>query len=156
MKTSSSDTYSHTQKAPLCLLLYALAVSSIAFAWAIGDQASWVIGGSLGILLLATASGFHHLTVEDQGDALAIRFGPFPVFQRTVRYADMRVVRTGRTTFLDGWGVHTNLRGTWTWNLWGFDCVIVELNRGKLQIGTDDADRLAEFLDSRIAEESSL
>ena len=52
------------------------------------------------------ASAFHQLTVEDQGDHLAIRFGPLPLFRRKVRYAEIEKVEVGRTLILDGWGIH--------------------------------------------------
>jgi hypothetical protein len=36
------------------------------------------------------------------------------------------------------------------WNVWGYDGVVLRLKRGKLQVGTDDAEGLAEFLRSQI------
>jgi hypothetical protein len=50
---------------------------------------------------------------------LVIRFGPIPLFRRTVRYADIQKVEVGRTLILDGWGIHFSIRGGWVWNLWG-------------------------------------
>jgi hypothetical protein len=94
---------------------------------------------------------FHHLTVVDEGDWLALRFGPLSVFQRKVRYADIECVEIGRTLFLDGWGIHYSVRGGWVWNLWGRDCVVVHWKQGgELRIGTDDAENLAAFLQARI------
>lgn len=71
---------------------------------------------------------------------LAIRFGLVPFFRRTIRYADIESVEVGRTTILDGWGIHSSVRGGWVWNLWARDCVVVHFNNGgTLRIGTDDA-----------------
>jgi hypothetical protein len=84
---------------------------------------------------------------------LAIRFGPVPLFHRTVRYADIGSVEVGRTLLLDGWGIHYSVRGGWVWNLWGRTCVVVHFkDGGTLRIGTDDADDLVAYLRSRIGE----
>lgn len=143
--------YSHTQKAPLSLILYASALACFSLAWKIGDTLGIYIAGSVGLLIALLAPVFHHLTVEDEGDLLAIRFGPVPLFRRTVRYADIESVEVGRTLILEGWGIHWSIRGGWVWNLWGRDCVVVRFNEGGvLRIGTDDAWNLAEFLQGKI------
>jgi hypothetical protein len=94
---------------------------------------------------------FHHLAVCDAGEGLAAQFGPLPLFRTRIRYADMQAVEVGRTTVLDGWGIHLSLRGGWVWNLWGRECVVVRLRKGVFRIGTDDAASLARFLGGRIA-----
>jgi hypothetical protein len=144
-------TYAHTQKAPLCLLLYGIALASFVPACATGDLLAIYIAGSVALLLLILAPAFHHLTVIDQGDQLAIRFGPVPLFRRTVPYSDIDRVEIGRTLILDGWGIHASIRGGMVWNIWGRDCVVVYLKRGILRIGTDDAENLARFLNQRIS-----
>ena len=144
--------YFHRQKAPLCLLIYSIAILLLALGWFVQDAPPirWLFP-PLGLLMLVLAASFHHLTVEDQGDALAIHFGPVPLFRRTVRYADVDSVEVGRTLWLDGWGIHYSIRGGWVWNLWGRGCVVVGFrDGGKLRIGTDDAERLAEFLWSKL------
>lgn len=146
------DRYSHTQKAPLCLILYGFAVWCFALALTVGDRRAVLISGGVGLLMLLLAPCFHHLTVEDQVDRLAIRFGPLPVFGRTVRYADMEQVQVGRTSLLDGWGIHYSIRGGQVWNLWGQDCVVVRFrNGGVLRIGTDDAENLTRFLEQQLS-----
>lgn len=77
--------YSLTQKALLCLILYGSALACIALALLIGETSGCVIGGSVGLLIALLAPAFHHLTVVDRGDVLAIRFGPVPLFRRTVK-----------------------------------------------------------------------
>lgn len=37
------------------------------------------------------------------------------------------------------------------WNLWGRECAVLQLKRGTLRVGTDDADNLVAFLRKRIA-----
>ncbi len=145
--------YSHTQKAPLCLILYGSALACIVLAWMVGNTPGIYIAGGVGLLIVSLAPAFHHLTVKDQGEVLAIRFGPVPLFRRTVRYADIEKVEVGRTLILDGWGIHLSIRGGWVWNLWGRDCVVVRFQNGSvLRIGTDDAENLARFLERKISE----
>ena len=142
--------YRHTQRAPLSLLLYLTAGGMLAAAVAMQaeDMARLVVGG-VGVLMALAASSFHYLRVEDEGDVLAIRFGPLPLFAKTIRYDEMSSVEMGRTTWLDGWGIHKSLRGGWVWNLWGFDCVVIQ-HGSTTRVGTDDAERLADFLRRRI------
>jgi hypothetical protein len=143
--------YSHTQKSPLCWLVYALAVVFLALGWFATDAPPlpWLFP-PIGLLMLVVAASFHHLTVEDQGDVLSVRFGPMPLFRKTVPYADIVKVEVGRTLILDGWGIHMSIRGGWVWNLWGRDCVILQLKKGKLSIGTDDPENLAVFLQGKV------
>jgi hypothetical protein len=98
--------YLHTQKAPLCLNLYGLALVCVLLTWLVGETSGFFIGSGVGLLIAFLAPAFHHLTIIDQGDVLAIRFGPIPLFRRTVRYADIEKVEVGRTLILDGWGIH--------------------------------------------------
>lgn len=144
--------YSHTQRARLCLILYGFAIYSIVLGWTVGHTPGVYIAGGVGLLLASLAPCFHHLTVQDQGDDLGIRFGPIPLFHRTVRYADIVKIEVGRTLLLDGWGIHLSIRGGWVWNLWGRDCVVVHFRKGVLRIGTDDAENLAAFLKGKIRE----
>jgi len=143
--------YSHTQKAPLCLILYGLTLASFVVAWVIGSDPASFTALAVGLVTALVASAFHHLSVIDQGDVLAIRFGPVPLFCRTVRYADIEKVEVGRTLLLDGWGIHYSIRGGWVWNIWGRDCVVVHRKKGSvLRIGTDDAENLVRFLEGKI------
>jgi hypothetical protein len=147
-------TYSHTQRAPLCLLLYLVSAAQLTGAyWALQTGPAWVgwLLVGVGLLVGLLGASFQHLTVADEVDRLAIRFGPAPLFHRLVPYDEIVSVDTGRTTVLDGWGIHYSLKGGWVWNLWGYDCVVVTLNGGRLFIGTDDPHGLAEFLRERVA-----
>lgn len=149
--------YQHTQRAPLCLLIYALAVIFMVLGVVLQDipPIRWLYP-PLSVLMLVLAASFHHLTVKDDGDRLSISFGPIPLFRRSVCYDDIQSAEVGRTTFLDGWGIHYSIRGGWVWNLWGRDCTLVRFkNGGKLWIGTDDAENLLEFLNGRIVGEAS-
>lgn len=148
-------TYRHTQRAPLCLLLYGLAAAEVVTAWKFGNVLPIVWTLSIcGVLILVLAASFHHLTVEDRGDSLSIAFGPVPLFRRIVPYANIVEATADRTTILDGWGIHLSLRGGWVWNLWGRNCVRLQLRRGTLRVGTDDAENLSRFIRRKIGGES--
>jgi hypothetical protein len=143
--------YAHTQKAPLCLILYGAAGWCFAVAWLIGEPPGTYLAVAVGLLLLFVAPAFHHLAVVDEGDRLAIRFGPLPLFSRTVDYTNIDKVELGRTLILDGWGIHYSIRGGWVWNLWGRDCVVLSLkDGGVLRIGSDDSANLKRFLEGKI------
>jgi len=146
--------YSHTQQAPLCLLVYALAAVFLTLGYFVQDAPPipWLFP-PIGLLMLVVAASFHHLTVQDQGDILSVRFGPVRLFRKTINYTDIASVEVGRTLLLDGWGIHMSIRGGWVWNLWGRSCVVVRYkNGGTLRIGTDDAENLIEFLERKIRE----
>ena len=102
-------------------------------------------------LSLACAESFRYLTVEDEGDCLAVRFGPLPLLGTRICYADITAVEAGRSSILDGWGVHwVPGRGT-TYNLWGLDCVKVRLGRKVIRIGSDDVENLVGFVRTRMS-----
>jgi hypothetical protein len=145
-------TYRHTQKGPWHLLLYAFGVVMIIAGVLIqGEPAlNFTLLGT-GFFMLLLSASFHHLTVEDEGNQLVIRFGPFPLFRKRIWYDDILEVKKGRTMFLDGWGIHWSPWGGRLWNIWGYDCVVIRLKRGRLRVGTDDPDGLVVFLTSRIA-----
>jgi hypothetical protein len=92
---------------------------------------------------------FGSLTVRDEGDRLALRYGPLPLLFKTFRYADITNIEIGRTRFIDGWGIHCVPGRGWTYNLWGYDCVKLTLERKSVRIGSDDAKNLAKFLGER-------
>ncbi len=81
---------------------------------------------------------------------LALRFGPLPVLRKTFRYADITGVEIGRTSVIDGWGIHYMPGRGWTYNLWGFNCVKLALGRKIVRVGTDDAEGLAKVIREKI------
>lgn len=142
--------YLHTQHGPLWLTLCGSAALCLWLALREPSaHARWIAAGIAAVVVLLAAA-FHHLTVQDQGDQLEVRFGPWPLFRRHVKYADIVSATPGRTSVLDGWGIHYSLSGGWVWNLWGRDCVVVKLKSSTLRIGTDDAEHLAQFLQRKI------
>ncbi len=145
------EDYRHVQRAPLCWLLYGLAFMFFVIGYTQQNPPimDWLFLGIGGLMVLLAAS-FHYLEVVDEGRRLRVRFGPLPFFQRTIGYEMIESVETGRTSVLDGWGIHISLRGGWVWNLWGRDCVVLQLHRGRFTIGTDQPAELAAFIRSRL------
>jgi hypothetical protein len=154
MTTTSppSSTYSHTQAAPMCLFVYGGAIGMFVGAVMCRNEDLWlpIILAVTGVLMTVLAACFHRLTVTDLGDRLGISFGPVPLFHRSIRYVEIESVEVGRTLISEYWGIHGANQGGWVWNLWGRDCVDVQMTKGFLRIGTDDAENLAEFLTKRI------
>jgi hypothetical protein len=153
---SNESSYKHVQHAPLCLQIYVLAVVFLVLGLVMDTEPPipWLFP-PIGLFMLVLAASFHHLAVEDQGDRLSVSFGPIPLFRRSIQYDDIISAEIGCTTVLDGWGIHMSLRGGWVWNLWGRDCVVLQLRKGVLRIGTDDAANVAAFVRGRIGERRS-
>jgi hypothetical protein len=151
---SNKSSYKHVQHAPLCLLVYILAVVFLVLGLIMNTEPPilWLFP-PIGLFMLVLAASFHHLTVEGQGDRLTVSFGPIPLFRRAIQYDDIISAEIGRTSILDGWGIHMSLRGGWVWNLWGRDCVVLRLQKGILRVGTDDAANLAPFLNQKISKQ---
>ena len=154
---NGDGSYRHTQRAPLCLLIYGLALMFLGLGWVLRHEPTiqWVFP-IVGLLMLVLAPSFHHLTVEDEVDRLSISFGPIQLFRRSIRYEDVVSVELGRTTILEGWGIHVSPRGGWVWNIWGRDCVVLRLRKGILRVGSDDAVRLVDFLNARLTDAQHL
>ncbi len=150
-------TYEHTQRAPLHWLLVIPGTAMVVTAWQLSEPA-WVapLISIVGSIMIVLSLCFRHLRVRDRGEALEVGFGPLPWFRRSVAYARLRAVTPERSTLLDGWGIHYSVGRGWIWNLWGFDCVALDLkDGGRVRIGTDDVEGLATFLQTRLPKEDA-
>ncbi len=144
--------YSHTQHGKIHLILYASALGSMLIGLlCIAEPVAVVITLGTGALFVPLAFCFKTLTVSDQGDHILIQFGPLPVFRKRIKYSDCSDIKVGRTTFLHGWGIHGFWGVGWTYNLWGYDCVKLKCAGVRFNLGTDDPQGLAEFLNSKCA-----
>jgi hypothetical protein len=138
--------YSHTQKGIIFPILAVSSVGFIIIGIFLNQYAPIIFGG----LLIAISFAFMRMAVRDEGDRLSVRFGPIPIFGRTIPYAAISGVEKDRTQFIHGWGIHWTRKG-WLWNIGGFDCVRVHLGGRSVLIGTDDPDGLEAFLRSAMA-----
>ncbi|QDU57053.1 hypothetical protein Pan181_32670 [Aeoliella mucimassa] len=143
--------YEHTQHSPLhWLLLVPAGAMLLSAAWATESPAVVAVLLGSGLITGVLGFSFGRLTVRDEGSRLAIEFGPLPLFRKTVEYHEITDVCVARSSWIDGWGIHWMPgRGT-TYNLWGFDCVELQLGNQQLRVGTDEAENLAEFLRQRL------
>ena len=146
-----SSGYQHTQTGPLHFLLYAIGLAMLVAAWfARGEPvALWVLS-IVGVLMWVFAFSFHHMTVEDEIDSLAIRFGPLPLLHKRIAYDRITSVESGRTSLVDGWGIHYVPGRGWTYNIWGFGCAKLTLGGKVIRVGSDDVENLVRFLQTRI------
>ena len=143
--------YQHTQKAPLIWLLQLPIIALLAFAWVCRSEPVLVlILASVAVLLFLVSLCFGYMTVRDEGDKLAVRYGPLPLFRTHVAYAWISSAERGRSSILDGWGIHWLPGRGFTYNLWGFDCVRLVVRGKTVRVGSDDVDDLVDFLNSRI------
>ncbi len=139
--------YDHTQHGHWHWLLWAIGAGCFVASWSLRQEPlGHYICLGVSLMLIAMGLSFMQLTVRDEQDGLAVRFGPLPLFSKLIRYEQIQVVEPDRTTVLDGWGIHyLPGRGT-TYNIWGFGCVRLELDHRTIRIGTDDVENLVEFL----------
>lgn len=142
--------YAHTQRSPLWLLLLLPGLAILVGAWFAEPPAVQMALVAGGALMSLAAGSFERLEVRDEGNYLTLAFGPLPLFRRSVDYAQIECVERGRTSLIDGWGIHYLPGRGVVWNLWGFDCVDIYFTNGrKLRIGTDDPAGLERFLRHR-------
>lgn len=143
--------YEHTQKGPVHLILYGLAAIFIGIAWFSSSRGMPYVGMlALAGLMIFLALCFQRLTVRDEGEWLAIRYGPLPLFFRRIPYASMTAAEAARSDWLDGGGIHYIPGRGWIYNLWGRDCVKLQLGNKKVRIGTNDVEGLLRFVKTRI------
>lgn len=149
--------YEHTQHAPLHLLLHLVAIAMVVSTCVMFGQEPGLalILAPTAMLFFLLGLMFAHLNVRDEGDWLAVRFGPLRLFGTRVQYSDITSVKRGRSALIDGFGIHCMPGRGWTFNLWGFECVELIVNGRKLRIGTDDSENLAAFLKSRMPQDST-
>lgn len=145
--------YEHTQHGKLQWVLWGAAVVCLVGAYFIwhSPEPRWAVwlclacAGMCGALVFS----FSSLTVRDEGDALAIRFGPWPIWKKRIPYASIRDPRPARSKLVDGWGIHWAPGRGWTWNVWTFDCVEMRIDGKPFRVGTDEPEALAAFLRAR-------
>ena len=147
------DTYHHTQRGPLYLITLAVAVVTLAMAWNLrADPAAFNSLLILAGVFFLVSLMFKHLTIRDEGEHLAVRYGPLPCFRRTISYVEISSADPDRTSWIDGWGIHWVPGRGYTYNLWGFSCVRLVTRGRVIRIGSDDVDHLVEFIRDRIRE----
>ena len=141
--------YEHKQTSPLWLILLSVGVIQLVAGWfSRAAVPVALILSACGVLFVVLAMCFAWLLVRDEGDCLALRYGPLAVFRRRIPFSRSQSAQPGRTSGRHGWGLHGN-----TWNLWGFGCVRLKIRDRTIKVGTDDVDGLSQFLAERLRQE---
>lgn len=143
--------YEHTQHGAWHRIFLAVAGAMLIGDW-FARREPYVVVFVLAIaaVFLLCALIFGSLTIRDEGQWLALRYGPLPIIRKIFEYADVTSVEPSRTKIIDGWGIHYIPGRGWTYNLWGFGCVKLTLGRKIVRIGSDDVDGLAAFLRTKL------
>lgn len=146
----SEENYSHLQRGPWWWGILAVGVATFTAAayvgWT-GDPRRIPIAITLataGVVETLVAFAFRWLTISVNSQDVTARFGPLPLFRRTVPISTIEAVEIGKSTFADGWGIHWYPGRGWTYNIWGFGCIELKLTGGRtLRLGSDEPERLA-------------
>ena len=64
--------------------------------------------------------------------------------------SDSETVKAARSDALDGWGIHWILGRGVIYNVWGFDCVRIQMGKKIVRVGTDDVEGLLSFLRTKV------
>lgn len=143
--------YEHTQRGRWHIVFFAVAAAMLTGAWlARGEPGVMILNIVVAVVFIVVALTMGSLTVRDEGEQLALRYGPLPVFRKRIRYADITTAEPSRSSWIDGWGIHYVIGRGWTYNLWGFGCVKLTLGKKTIRVGTDDVQGLAEFLQAKV------
>lgn len=139
------------------MVLAAVGVLFIVLTWALRQFGPivWMTGPICGLWLLYWAACHQRLTIWDDGDRLAIRYGPLPwplLRPWWIPYQDIREVDVGKTTELESWGVQGLQKGGFIIHIWGDACVALRFDKAVIRLGTDDAENLAAFLKTKISD----
>ena len=122
--------YEHTQKGKLHLILYLAALFLFAFGVAVRHEQSGLVVLFCGALVcLIFGFSVHTLTIKDEGNFLRIYSGPLPLFRKKIQYSKIKDVKICKSNILDGWGLHYGIGRGWIINIWGFDCVALQIGK---------------------------
>lgn len=94
---------------------------------------------------------FQSLTTTVSETSLRVHFGPIPLLEKKVLLEKIVSVRPEKSSLLDGWGVHWTPGKGWIYNMWGFDCLAINLSTRNFRVGTNDPDQLCEVLERAIS-----
>ncbi len=99
------------------------------------------------LLLLAL---FSNLTVTGFSTHLEIKYG-IGLFRKKFEYKNIRSCSIQKNHWFYGWGVR-RIPGGWLYNVAGLNSIQLDMKNGKMyRIGTDEPEKLIEFLRSRIS-----
>ena len=147
-------TYQHTQRGPWSFVLLAVVASNLTLAVRLlGNEPAWASWLFLSVALLMTFMTFcfQSLTTTVSETSLRVHFGPIPLLEKKVLLEEIVSVRPEKSSLLDGWGVHWTPGKGWIYNMWGFDCLAINLGTRHFRVGTNDPEQLCEVLERAIS-----
>ena len=104
--------------------------------------------GIIGLLLLLLVL-FSNLTVTGFPTYLEMKYG-IGLFRKSFQYQDIRSCSIKKNHWFYGWGVR-KIPGGWLYNVSGSMSVQLDMKNGRMyRIGTDEPEKLMEFIKSRI------
>ena len=118
-----------------------------------GNEPAWASWLFLSVALLMTFMTlcFQSLTTTVSETSRRVHFGPIPLLEKKVLLEEIVSVRPEKSSLLDGWGVHWTPGKGWIYNMWGFDCLAINLGTRHFRVGTNDPDQLCEVLERAIS-----
>lgn len=156
----AGEHYTHTQRGVLHYLMACFGAACLVPGFLAGtDSPIFIVYvGTAGVLMVLAAS-LVYLRVVDEGDALSVAFGPVRLFATSIPYCRIESVEPDTLGFWDGWGLQGFPGFRAIFRVSGKDCVRVDLKErigffrfNRVYIGTDEPERLADFLESRISD----
>ncbi len=110
---------------------------------------SFLYLGLIGLLLLLLVL-FSNLTVTGFPTYLEIKYG-IGLFRKKFQYQDIQSCSIKKNNWFYGWGVR-KIPGGWLYNVSGSMSVQLDMKSGRMyRIGTDEPEKLIEFIKSRIS-----
>jgi len=102
-------------------------------------------------LMLIPLLLFYRLLVEADHAEIRISFG-IGLIRKSWQMSDIESVSVVRNSILHGWGIHYTLNTT-IYNISGFDAIELSFRgkRRRVRIGTNEAEKLAAYINSVIA-----
>jgi hypothetical protein len=102
------------------------------------------------VFLLLLLALFSNLTVTGFSTYLQIKYG-MGIFRKKFEYKDIQSCSIQKNHWFYGWGVR-KIPGGWLYNVSGSISVQLDMKNGRMyRIGTDEPEKLLEFLRSRIS-----
>lgn len=143
--------YRHTQAGHFGLLIWPIVALQLALAWFFRDQL-WlsVLMVVIACVVATVALSFRTLTIQDEGDFVGICYGPLPLAYKRIAYDSIDSVMQSQTRWIDGWGIHWVPSRGWTYNIWGYDCIELQVGKRTVRLGTDDPEGLLAMLQAKI------
>jgi hypothetical protein len=137
--------YKHTQVG--YVILAALGAGLLFILWLMLNSGFSGVGLIVLVILALCLGLFATLTVELDEEKLMLRFGP-GLIRKVIWLKDIAACRVVKNPWYYGWGIKL-IPGGWLFNVSGLWAVEVQLKNGRrYRIGTDDAEGLAQALES--------